>query len=165
MTTAEYKSDSNRPASDGPRRRILYVEDDFDIWRVAQLKLKSKYDLVHAPTDRDACQQLTDQRDGFHAVLMDIDLRGSTLDGLQLLKLMRGVLDPRDMPDYARSVPVTQTPVIVLSASVGAYKEQDLVDLGASRALSKPIDFVDLTLTLTQLNLQQARRSFRPPPA
>jgi len=163
MTTAEYKPDSGRPASDGARRRILYVEDDVDIFRVTHHKLRSKYDLVAAVNDAEACRALTDPGEGFHAVLMDIDLRGSALDGLQLIKLMRGTLPASEMPAYARGVPVSQTPVIILSASADSYREQDLIDLGADRALCKPVDFVDLTLTLAQLNLRQARRSFRPP--
>lgn len=163
MTASSRMPDSGRPTSDGPRRRILYVEDDVDIWQVTKYKLRAKYDLVHAATDREACQLLTDQGETFHAVLMDIELKGSALNGLQLVKLLRGQLPENEQPEYARSVAASQVPVIMLSAYVGAYKEEELLAVGANRALSKPVDFVDLTMTLTELNLKQARRSIRPP--
>jgi CheY-like chemotaxis protein len=154
--------DSGRPTSDGPRRRILYVEDDVDIWKVTKYKLRAKYDLVHAATDREACALLANEGETFHAVLMDIELRGSALNGLQLVHLLRGNLASDETPEYARGVNASQVPVIMLSAYVGAYKEEELIATGANRALSKPVDFVDLTMTLTEVNLRQAR-SIRPP--
>lgn len=163
MTTHSRIPDSGRPTSDGPRRRLLYVEDDIDIWQVTKYKLRAKYDLVHASTDREACRLLTEQADSFHAVLMDIELKGSVLNGLQLVRLLRGQLPVDELPEYARGVNASDVPVIMLSAYVGAYKEEELLAVGANRALSKPVDFVDLTMTLTELNLKQARRSIRPP--
>lgn len=162
MTIRSRTPDSGRPSSESPRRRILYVEDDIDIWQVTKYKLRAKYDLVHAATDKEACKLLTDEGDTFHAVLMDIELKGSVLNGLQLVQLLRGSLADDKTPEYARGVTSSQVPVIMLSAYVGAYKEEELIAAGANRALSKPVDFVDLTMTLTDVNLKQAR-SIRPP--
>lgn len=163
MTTPGRISDPAGPNEDRSRRRILYVEDDVDIWQITKHKLRAKYDLVHAATDQEACRLLTDANETFHAVLMDIELKGSLLNGLQLVKLLRGNLPVEGLPEYARGVQSSQVPVIVLSAYVGAYKQEDLIALGANRALAKPVDFVDLTMTLTEVNLRQARSSMRPP--
>lgn len=163
MTARQRTPDSGRPIADGPRRRILYVEDDADIWQVTKYKLRAKYDLVHAANDREACRLLTEQGDTFHAVLMDIELKGSALNGVQLVRVLRGSTPAEQLPEYARSITPSHVPVIMLSAYVGAYKEDDLLAAGADRALEKPVDFVELTMTLTQLNLKQVRRSIRPP--
>jgi CheY-like chemotaxis protein len=163
MTTPGRISDPTGPNEDRSRRRILYVEDDADIWQITKHKLRAKYDLVHAATDQEACRLLSDPNEVFQAVLMDIELKGSLLNGLQLVKLLRGNLPLEGLPEYARGVSASQVPVIVLSAYVGAYKQEDLIALGANRALAKPVDFVDLTMTLTEVNLRQARSSMRPP--
>lgn len=163
MTTRSSRMpDSGRPTSDGPRRRILYVEDDIDIWNVTRYKLRAKYDLVHAASDKEACRLLSEEGETFHAVLMDIELKGSALNGLQLVQILRGTLPADERPAYAQQMPVSHVPVIMLSAYVGAYKEAELLALGADRALSKPVDFVDLTMALTELNLKQARGATRP---
>ena len=61
------------PTSEGhvARPRVLYVEDNDDNWRVAELRVSRSYNLVHAGTDRIACDMLC-QPGKLYAVLMDI---------------------------------------------------------------------------------------------
>jgi len=151
----------------GPDTRpvILYVEDDADTFRLTSLRLKDKYRLVHAANDREACAQLTVLGPQLYAVLMDVELQGSRLDGLQLVRLVRGQLPPAQVPDYARSVPkLANTPVIVMTAYVERYTEADAHALGATHFVKKPIDFTRLNLALAQANIHSvmARLTARP---
>src|SRR5688572_33120334 len=74
------------------RRRdlVLYVEDNDDNWHVAKLRLSDGYELVRAVDAREACRVLRARGAELSAVLMDIELRGSDLNGLELTELLRG---------------------------------------------------------------------------
>ena len=47
---------SERPASAKPL--VLYVEDDADTFKLAQLRLQARYEVINAATDRQACEAL-----------------------------------------------------------------------------------------------------------
>lgn len=147
------------PASSRPplheRDRILYVEDEDQNWLVAELRLKRNYDLIRASNDREACAAILEHRDKLTAILMDIQLRGSALDGIKLTRLLRGRLDPADLPAYAQAVPPLQVPVIFVTAYSARYSEADLIAAGGNKLITKPVDFVQLTSALTQLRLQR----------
>jgi CheY-like chemotaxis protein len=139
---------------------LLYVEDNDDNWEVVKLRLSRSYALVRASSDREACAAFADAAK-FSAVLMDIELAGSRLNGIQLTRLLRGTLPQSERPDYARQLPTSNVPVIFVTAYGSAYKEQDLLGAGADYVLSKPVDFTKLSLALTSLYLNRAtaRRS------
>ena len=69
---------SLRPAM--RREVLLYVEDDDDNWRVAQLRLSEGYELIRARNAAEACRALEYRGAELSAILMDIELRGSDLD-------------------------------------------------------------------------------------
>src|SRR5687768_14914818 len=77
-------------ASQGRRDVLLYVEDDDDNWDVAVLRLSPNYELVRATSAEQACEVLKARREEIELILMDIELRGSDLNGVELTKLLRG---------------------------------------------------------------------------
>lgn len=147
------------PASSRPtlqaRDRILYVEDEDQNWIVAELRLRRSYDLIRASTDREACAAIIEHGDKLTAILMDIQLRGSTLDGIKLTRLLRGRLDRADLPAYAQEVPTLDLPVIFVTAYSARYSEAELVAAGGNKLITKPVDFVQLTSAITQLRMQR----------
>ena len=144
---------SDRAATTKPL--VLYVEDDVDTFKLAQLRLAGRYELVNATGDRQACEVLTKKGAELFAVLMDIELQGSLLDGLSLVKAIRGVTPRNTLPLWAQSMPVLpHLPIIVMTAYVTRYSETDVKALGANHFLTKPIDFMRLNLALAQANIQ-----------
>lgn len=133
---------------------VLYVEDDADTFTLAQLRLQQRYELVNAPTDVAAAELLKQHGDSLYAVLMDVELQGSKLDGLMLVRALRGMSLP-GVPAYARDIPVLpHLPIIVMTAYVTRYSEAEVKALGANHFLTKPIDFTRLNLALAQANIQ-----------
>src|SRR5262245_41949473 len=120
-------SSSTQATENRPRGgRILYVEDEEDNVKVARLRLGREYQLLHAATDYEACRAFRDFGDDLVAILMDIQLSGSRLDGIQLTKLLRGTLPTDRLPSYARGLTVLRTPVIFVTAYNAKYSESEL---------------------------------------
>ena len=134
--------------------RVLYVEDNDDNWRVTDLRLSRSYELVRAKSDRAACEFLS-QRAKLYAILMDVELGGSQLNGVQLTRLIRGKLSPVTLPEYARKVPVLDVPVIFVTAYANIYPRSELIAAGAGDVLAKPVDFTRLNLALANLYINR----------
>jgi CheY-like chemotaxis protein len=145
---------------------VVYVEDDADTFKIAALRLESKYRLRWAQDDREAIDLISQHQRGLHAVLMDIELRGSALDGLDLVRLLRGLPLRRSgdqphepLPEYALKMPrLPNVPVIVLTAYTARYSEADAHAVGATHFATKPIDFTRLNLALAQANIAAVMR-------
>ncbi|MBL8934462.1 MAG: response regulator [Archangium sp.] len=134
---------------------VLYVEDDADTFKIASLRLKTRYRLIWAQNDVEAVDLISFHQRELFAVLMDIELRGSTLDGLELVRLLKGhPLLRTQMPAFARRLPVLHNvPVIVLTAYAARYTEAEVHAVGAAHFVTKPIDFTRLNLALAQANI------------
>ena len=145
---------SSIPARPKKFRHVLYVEDNDDNWHVTELRLGNSYDLVRAKSDREACAILA-QRRKLYAILMDVELSGSKLNGIQLTKLIRGTLPAFDLPDYARSVPLLEVPVLFVTAYGNAYPRSDLLACGADDVLGKPVNFTQMNLALANLYINR----------
>jgi CheY-like chemotaxis protein len=137
------------------RGRILYVEDEDQNWLAAQLRLRKSYDLIRAKSDREACAAVIEHGNKLTAILMDIQLTGSALDGITLTRLFRGKLDTSGLPPYAQAVPALDVPILIVTAYGALYSETELIAAGGDRFISKPVDFVQLTSALTQLRLER----------
>src|SRR5687767_13322556 len=87
-----------------PKRRVLYVEDDAANRQVAKLRLDKKYDIVFATNDREACDAFVRYGKELSVILMDIELKGSVLNGIDLTRLVRGRLPPERRPSFAEGV-------------------------------------------------------------
>ena len=79
-----------------PRPRVLYVEDEKDNYDVLAYRLAQRYKILWAQTDREAVELLKAQGEGLYAILMDIQLMGSALDGIQLTRAIRNIPAPAE---------------------------------------------------------------------
>ncbi len=134
---------------------ILYVEDDAETFRLAAARLHTRYRLLWAQTADDAVRLLTVWGSQLYAVLVDVELKGSSMDGFMLTRLIRGTAPLERLSSAARAlVPLPKLPVIVLTAYTTRFTDSDARAIGASHFCTKPIDFARLTLALAQANLQ-----------
>lgn len=138
-----------------PKRRVLYVEDDPTNRQVAKLRLDKKYDIVFATNDREACEAFVAHGDGLSVILMDIELKGSLLNGIELTQLVRGKLPPERRPAFAQRVGVIDTPILFLSAHGMLHTREELLKAGGDELIDKPVDFVALHTTITRVYLQR----------
>jgi CheY-like chemotaxis protein len=147
------------------RRRdlVLYVEDNDDNWHVAQLRLQDGYELVRATSAREACRVLSARAAELSAVLMDIELRGSELNGLELTELLRRRPPRVTAPEFARDLAALAIPIIFVTAHGAKYSDDRLLAAGADKVIAKPVDFTALSLALTQLHLSSAAKHRRAP--
>jgi CheY-like chemotaxis protein len=144
---------------------LLYVEDDVDTFKLAELRLRSRYQVVHAQNDREACAQVVALAPTLHGILMDIELQGSQLDGLDLVRLVRGYGLSRSRPEFSLAVPTLSVPIVMLTAHVGRYSEADARAVGATDFITKPIDFTRLTLALARHHIASVMTSLSVAPA
>ncbi|MEZ0313654.1 MAG: SpoIIE family protein phosphatase [Myxococcota bacterium] len=139
-------------AATAERATLLYIEDNRDNWEVTELQLRRRFDLVWARNDEEACKALSDESRQFAAVLMDIELQGSRLSGIDLTKLVRGALDTSKLPPYAKQVPVRRDlPIIFVTGYSARYTENELIAQGGNRMLTKPVNFGELSMALSAL--------------
>ncbi len=132
---------------------LLYVEDDDDNFLVAELRLGESYRLVRAKDAEEACRAVRHGSAAIRAILMDVELRGSALNGIDLVRLFRGTLVRPKLPDYAVGLPTLSVPILFVTAHGAKHDEKTLLAAGADRLVTKPVDFGELTLALTQLHL------------
>lgn len=141
------------------RESVLYVEDDDDNWTVASLRLGQAYELIRATNAEEAYRLLQQHAANLSAILMDIELRGSELNGVELTKLIRGKAAPANgrfavpLSAAARCVPI-----IFVTAHGAKYSDAELHQAGAEKVIAKPVDFGMLSLALTQFHLARAAR-------
>lgn len=135
---------------------ILYVEDEEENWVVTELRLRDRYDLRWAPDDVEACRVVRATGGLLFAVLMDIQLKGSTLDGVQLCQLFKGTLEPAAVPAHARDLPRVEAPILFVSAHGERYTDEELQRIQGQALIPKPVDYFHLTLALASINAQSA---------
>ena len=92
------------------------------------------------------------------AILMDIELRGSELNGIELTELFRGKRPAKSLPDYARGLPTFTNPIIFVTAHGARYSDVELMLFGADRVIAKPVNFQALTLALQSIQYSSSTR-------
>ncbi len=133
---------------------MLYVEDDDTNWDVTVLRLKNKYRLHRAKNAVEACAQVRTLHGSLSAVLMDIQLQGSELDGVQLTRLFKGLPLGFKLPAYAQNLPsLVKVPILFVTANGERYEKGSLLQSGGAMVLPKPVDFLKLTVALNELML------------
>jgi CheY-like chemotaxis protein len=135
---------------------VLYVEDEPSNWEVTELRLRKKYKLLWAKSDLEACGMVKQFSGQFLAVLMDVQLKGSVLDGMKLTRLFRGKLPADQVPSYAHDLPPVKCPVFFVTAYGNLYTPQDMTEAGGDGHVPKPVDFLKLTLTLAETSAKRA---------
>jgi CheY-like chemotaxis protein len=152
----------DRPSADARRSdkrdTILYVEDDDENWCVAEYRLSSAYHMLRAPDAQQACRLMLQHAPVITAILMDIELRDSDLDGIELAAVFRGKPLPRKLPAYALDFPPVTVPLIFVTAHGVRYSDVELMLCGADKVIAKPVKFEALNLALDSLRLSHALR-------
>jgi DNA-binding response OmpR family regulator len=149
MPLKRFDSPASRKSTKGIKRAILLcVEDDLTNGDVLQMRLRKKYDVLVARDDREACKFISERSGEIEVLLMDIDLQSSELNGIQLVKLIKGNLNRELVPDYAAQVPLVDKPVIFITAFGNQYPEINQID---ALLIHKPVNFVELEMALAQV--------------
>lgn len=143
---------------------VVYVEDEEDNWIVTELQLRRRFQLSWAKDDRAACELLRQAPRPPHAILMDIQLCGAGMDGLQLTRALRGMVPQEQLPEYARGLAPLPVPIIFVTAYGARYSEADVQASGGCSVIHKPVDFVALSLALTSSHLQRLQADLKPLP-
>lgn len=154
-------SDPSGPA-EVPQQLVLYVEDEPSNWEVTELRLRKKFKLLWARTDAEACAFVRQYGPQLHAVLMDVQLRGSALDGLMLTRLFRGQALPLPtVPGYAEGLPAITCPIFFVTAYGNLHSPAEMDAAGGDAHVPKPVDFVKLSLLLAQSSMKRAMESLK----
>jgi CheY-like chemotaxis protein len=148
--------------STSPERVVLYVEDEASNWEVTELRLRGRFTLLWAKTAEEACALVRERKGQFHAVLMDIQLKGSQLDGLQLTALFRGKPVGVPVPAFAEHLPVIDCPIFFVTAFGTVHGEQRMYDVGGDAFVPKPVDFVKLSNLLATTAAKRVLAALKP---
>lgn len=147
--------DAGSSPTDGSKRLVLYVEDEVENREVTALRLRDRFELLWATNDREVCAIIHRFHNKLYAILMDIQLKGSQLDGIQLVRILRG--EPLShLPPYAQGLPTLDIPIIFVTAYGARYTEEQLLAFGGTHVVTKPVDFVNLTLALANAHARSA---------
>jgi len=138
---------------------VLYVEDNPDNFEVTRLHLSRLFRLLWARSDAEACSLIQKHHAELVSILMDIELQGSGLDGIELTRLLRGVPPGRPLPPYAAHLPIVQTPIFFITAYTARYSTEELTRAGGDRVITKPVNFAELSLALSQAQLKEQTSS------
>jgi CheY-like chemotaxis protein len=128
-----------------PLANILYVEDEDANWQVTELHLRGKYNLKRAVNSSEALAAL--EREHFDLLLLDIQLKGSELDGIQLCRAIRAGL----RSDAARREAIMQMPIVFVTAYSARYDKPALIEAGGDDVVTKPVDYTRLLLVSSRL--------------
>lgn len=151
--------DASTPEAAEPQQLVLYVEDEASNWEVTELRLRKKFKLLWARTDTEACALLRQYGPQLHAILMDVQLKGSQLDGLALTRLVRGKLDA--VPEFAQGVPKLDCPIFFVTAYGNLHSPEQMREAGGDSHVPKPVDFLKLSLLLAQSSMRRALETLK----
>ena len=133
--------------------QLLYVEDEDVNWEVTQANLRGRYDLERACEAREVFTRI--RQKPYDAILMDIQLIKSDLNGIELVQCLRGKFKGTK-PPYAVGIELPSTPIIFLTAYGARYTREELISLGGDDLVTKPIDFTLLALSISRCLLKTA---------
>lgn len=152
MKRIDEGSPAEQPA---PTNLVLYVEDEPANWEVTELRLRKKFKLLWARTDQEACALVRQYGPQLYAVLMDVQLQGSALDGLALTKVLRGTASGK-VPGFAEGLAPVACPIFFVTAYGNLHSPEEMQAAGGDAHVPKPVDFVSLTLLLARHNMKRA---------
>ena len=136
-----------------PREKVLYVEDEDTNWEVAELSLRGRYDLVRARNARECFEMLKKHK--YELVLMDIQLSGSELDGVQITNILKGLYQA-EAPEFTSGVRLQGAPIVFMTAYAARYSKAELLEAGGDELVTKPVDFTRLALVVSRLMVKNA---------
>jgi CheY-like chemotaxis protein len=147
-------------SADKKRLKVLFVEDDLESRHIGVMRLGRHFELLVASNDEEACALYRVHAEEIYLILLDIQLQGSALDGMQLCKLFRKGACDVTVPEYAYHLPVRSIPVVFMTAYGHRYGYNNLADAGGNRVMEKPLDFVRLCTVLQTLHQDIAKKDF-----
>lgn len=151
MTLKRLSRPTSRDTSSGVLSKILYVEDEDANWQVTELHLRGKYHLKRAHNSTEALAMI--EREPFDLVLLDIQLSGSPLDGIQICRAIRDGL----RPGVPRREAIMATPIVFVTAYSSRYDKPALIEAGGDDVVTKPVDYTRLLLVSSRLLVRSAR--------
>jgi CheY-like chemotaxis protein len=114
-------------------------------WMVTELHLRDRYHLTRAQNSTEALSLLARER--FDLILLDIQLSGSPLDGIQICRAIReGSRFSKDQRERTQ-----HTPIVFVTAYSARYDKQSLIDAGGDDVVTKPVDYTRLLLVSSRL--------------
>jgi CheY-like chemotaxis protein len=137
-------------------KMILLIEDnisDIELTRRALQKSRIANELVVAEDGQEALDYLFGGAGGELPALVLLDLKLPKVDGLQVLREIRG-------NDRTRHLPV-----IILTTSSEEHDILQCYDLGANSYIRKPVDFMQFAETIQHLSLYWLEMNVPPPSA
>jgi CheY-like chemotaxis protein len=123
--------------SDATLSRILYVEDDHDVRKLASFALKAVGGFTV-----EACasgEEALEKAAGFGPQLLLLDVMMPGMDGPTTLQRLR------DLPETAA------VPAVFMTAKVQPHEVQRYRDLGSLDVISKPFDPMTLSTQVRQI--------------
>jgi two-component system response regulator HydG len=156
MTLKKFDPKAAEPqAQAAPATSVLYVEDEDTNWEVTEFYLRDRYLLTRARNATECFAALAKGR--FDLVLMDIQLSGSDLNGIDVTRILKGKYAGR-VPAYAEGVTTPNLPIIFVTAYTARYNKESLIDAGGADLITKPVNFTALSLAVTRLLMQATQR-------
>lgn len=117
-------------------RRILIIDDEYDIRAVAQLTLKTVggWDVSLAASGAEGLRQAADEQPD--VILLDVMM--PDMDGIETFRALQ-------------ANPATQSiPVILMTAKVQAAEQRQFAELGVAGIISKPFKAMKLPSQIAQ---------------
>ena len=135
------------------KQQILYVEDEDMNWEVTHLSLRDKFSLTRAASAEEAFALLGKKK--FDLILMDIQLSGSALNGIEITQILKG-LAAQAAPSFARNADCQGARIIFVTAYSARYTKDELLQAGGDDLITKPVDFTRLSLAISRLLVREA---------
>jgi CheY-like chemotaxis protein len=153
--TEDGTTKSAAPGADATTKAILYIEDEDLNWEIAENELSRKYKMTRAATDKEAFRIV--MREKFDVILMDVQLSGSTLNGIDITKILKGKYE-KEPPSYARVRTTLETPIVVVTAYASTYTRDVVTQVGADDIIYKPVNFSNLSLLISRMLMRSVRK-------
>ncbi|MGE4553393.1 MAG: response regulator [Desulfovibrionaceae bacterium] len=118
------------PGANGSKARVLVAEDDRISQKLAAVMLEHMGCTVFVSPHGKHAYETLKAENRFDILVTDIMM--PEMDGRQLIQTLRGDSQFRDLP------------IIIMSAVVGVSDISNLLSLGATRFLAKPLDKKEL---------------------
>lgn len=138
------------------RALVLFVDIDDAHFEQTSERMRKAYKLVRAQKDREACELIREHHEDLVAVLLDVDMPGSILDGILLTRILRGRVPAMGVPPFARNLPAIDVPIFLVTSRSESYADEDMRRYGGDRLMQKPLEIHKLTLALTDWHLARS---------
>lgn len=120
-----------------PIEKVLLVDDDNDLRRIAQISLKNvgKWTVLLASSGAEALKIAIEQNPD--VILLDV--------------MMPGMDGPTTLSELRRNLRTASIPIIFLTAKVQTHEVDDYIDMGAIGVIAKPFDPMVLPNEIMQM--------------